>query len=75
MTEDCDFGRMYKELGQFTSSHAYTAKFAAERILTAAWKHELELWGDESRGAVIEEGLLTKTDIESIEREVFGAEE
>jgi hypothetical protein len=66
---------MYKELGQFISSHAYTAKFAAERILAAAWKHELELWGDEGRGIVTEEGLLTQTDIERIEHEVFGPEE
>ena len=70
--------RMYKEYGVFTPYHGYDAKFAAERILTAAWKHELELWGSDAsaKGArVIEEGLLTQADIDSIEREVFGAEE
>jgi len=67
--------RMYKEYGVFTPYHGYDAKFAAERILTAAWKHELELWGDEGRGIVTEEGLLTQTDIERIEHEVFGPEE
>jgi hypothetical protein len=34
------------------------------------------MWSEDLRGACVdEEGLLTKTDIESIEREVFGARE
>src|SRR5262249_32555199 len=51
--------------------------FAAERLLTAVWKAELETLYEDyvSGGRVDEEGLLTKTDIENIEREVFGVGE
>jgi len=73
---DIDYGRMYAQLASATPFHGYTAKFAAERLLTAAWKDELEMWSEDLRGACVdEEGLLTKADIESIEREVFGARE
>src|SRR5262245_62558808 len=68
-----DGGPMYARFASATPFRGYTAKFAAERLLRAAWKDELELWGADLRGArVDEEGLLTKTDIENIEREVFG---
>jgi hypothetical protein len=76
MAYDIDHGRMYAQLAGATPFHGYTAKFAAERLLTAAWKDELETWSEDLRGACVdEEGLLTKTDIEKIEREVFGARE
>jgi hypothetical protein len=76
MAYDFDHGRMYARLASATPFHGYTAKFAAERLLTAAWKDELEMWSEDLRGACVdEEGLLTKADIESIEREVFGARE
>jgi hypothetical protein len=77
MAYDDDYGRMYAELARATPFYRYTAKFAAERLLTAAWKDRLErLSEDYLRGAYVdEEGLLTKTDIENIEREVFRARE
>ena len=77
MAYDFDHGRMYARLASATPFHGYTAKFAAERLLTAAWKADLESLGEDYvRGACVdEEGLLTKADIESIEREVFGARE
>ena len=57
-------------------SVATPPKFAAERLLAAVWKAELEtLYEDYTCGGrVDEEGLLTKADME-IEREVFGAQE
>src|SRR6516225_7576370 len=72
--EAYDDGRMYARLAYAWPFHGYTAKFAAERLLTAAWKADLESLGEDYvRGACVdEEGLLTKTDIENIEREVFG---
>lgn len=73
-----DGQRMYAELAYAKPFRGYTAKFAAERLLTAVWKAELETsYGEDyvSGGRVDEEGLLTKADIENIEREVFGARE
>jgi hypothetical protein len=71
-----DHGRMYAELAYARPFRGYTAKFAAERLLTAVWKAEQETWyQDYSGGRVDEEGLLTKTDVENIERAVFGARE
>jgi hypothetical protein len=76
MAYDFDGGRMYAELAYARPFRGYIAKFAAERLLTAVWKAEQETWyQDYSGGRVAEEGLLTKTDIENIEREVFGARE
>ena len=77
MAYDFDHGRMYARLAYAWPFRGYTAKFAAERLLTAAWKADLESLGEDYvRGACVdEEGLLTKADIESIEREVFGARE
>jgi hypothetical protein len=64
---------MYARMASATPFHGYTAKFAAELLLTAAWKDELEMWGEDLTDArVDEEGLLNKTDIDSINREVFG---
>ena len=70
-------GAILAQLANATPFHGYTAKFAAERLLTAAWKADLESLGEDYvRGACVdEEGLLTKTDIKNIEREVFGARE
>jgi hypothetical protein len=76
--DDFDYGRMYARLAYACPFRGYTAKFAAERLLTAVWKAEHEeSYGEEdySGGRVDEEGLLTKTDIENIEREVFGTRE
>ena len=74
---DFDHGRMYAELAYARPFRGYTAKFAAGRLLTAVWKAELETLYEDyvSGGRVDEEGLLTKTDIENIEREVFGTRE
>jgi hypothetical protein len=67
---------MFAQLANATPFHGYTAKFAAEQLLTAVWKAEHETSYEDYRGGrVDEEGLLTKTDIENIEREVFGARE
>jgi hypothetical protein len=75
MADDFEYGRMYAKLASATPFHGYTAKFAAERLLTAAWKDQ-SLGEDYFRSACVdEEGLLTKTDIENIQREVFGARE
>jgi hypothetical protein len=67
---------MYAKVASATPFHGYTARFAAERLLTAAWRDGLEMWDEDLKGACVdEEGLLTKTDIERIEREIFGAVE
>jgi hypothetical protein len=69
-------GAILAQLANATPFHGYTAKFAAERLLTAVWKAEHETSYEDYRGGrVDEEGLLTKTDIKNIEREVFGARE
>jgi hypothetical protein len=74
MAHDCHHGRMYAQLAHARPFRGYTAKFAAERLLTAVWKAEHEASYEEYRGGrVDEERLLTKTDIENIEHEVFGA--
>jgi hypothetical protein len=65
--------RMYAQMASATPFHGYTAKFAAELLLTAAWKAGVEMWGEDLTGAhVDEEGLLNQTDIDKINREVFG---
>jgi hypothetical protein len=71
-----DGQRMYAQLGYARPYRGYTAKFAAERLLTAVWKAERENYYDNySGGRVVEEVLLAKTEIENIEREVYGTEE
>jgi len=67
---------MFAQLANAMPFDGYTAKFAAERLLAAVWKAEHETSYEDYRGGrVDEEGLLTKTDIENIERRVFGARE
>ena len=63
--------RIYARFAFATPFRGYTAKFAAERLLAAAWKDEMKIWDTDLRGArVVEEGLLTQTDIERIELEL-----
>ena len=63
---------MYAKCAYATPFRGYAAKFAAEQLLAATWKAEFELLYEDLRGACVdEEGLLTKTDIERIERETF----
>jgi hypothetical protein len=64
---------MYAKLARGSPYGGYTAKFAAEKLLTAAWRGERQDYGSDLRGAhVDQEGLLTKDDIEVIENEIFG---
>jgi hypothetical protein len=47
-------------------------EFAAEQLLIAGWRSELQMWDTDLRGAFVEaEGVLTKSDIKRIEREAF----
>ncbi|HEV2731975.1 MAG: hypothetical protein WAV38_06035 [Xanthobacteraceae bacterium] len=69
MTYDFDETRKYRRIARGTPFRGYTAKFAAEQLLIAAWRSELEMWDtDLSGGLVEEEGLLTKSDIRRIEQ-------
>jgi hypothetical protein len=64
---------MHSKLAWGAPYRGYTARWAAERLLPAAWLREKEGYRSDLRGAhVDEEGLLTKDDIRKIEREVFG---
>src|SRR5262245_54582386 len=68
-----DYPRMYARVASGTPFRSYPARFAAEQLLTAAWKSELENWHTDLRGGEVErEGLLTECDIRRIEQEAFG---
>jgi hypothetical protein len=65
--------RIYARFAFATPFRGYTAKFAAERLLAAAWKDEMKICCDTDLrgGRVVEEGSLTQTDIERIELELL----
>jgi hypothetical protein len=61
---------MYAQIASGTPVAGYTARFAAEQLLIAAWRNEFEKSGDDlGRCIVDEEGLLTESDIRRIEQE------
>lgn len=71
MANDFDGRRMYAQLASGTPFRGYTARFAAEQLLIAGWRSELEMWDTDLRGGFVEEeGLLTKSDIKRIEQEL-----
>jgi hypothetical protein len=43
--------RIYARFAFATPFRGYTAKFAAERLLAAAWKDEMKIWDTDLRGA------------------------
>ena len=60
---------MYALMASATPYRGYTAKHAAEELLVAAWRSELEVSDrDLSGGLVEEEGILTKADVKRIEK-------
>jgi hypothetical protein len=63
--------RMYAQIASGTPVAGYTARFAAQQLLIAAWRSEFEKSGGEDLGRCIvdEEGLLTESDIRRIEQE------
>jgi len=70
---EADGRLMYAKLAYGSPFGGYPAKFAAEKLLIAAWHGERQGYGSDLRGAHVDrEGLLTKDDIERIEHEVFG---
>jgi hypothetical protein len=74
MAKDYDDGRrMYAQIASGSPFRGHTARFAAEQLLIAGWRSELEMWDTDLRGGFVEEeGLLTKSDIQRIEHEAFG---
>jgi YidC/Oxa1 family membrane protein insertase len=74
MTYDFDEMRMYIRKASGTPVSGYTARFAAEQLLIATWRSELETFDTDLRGGFVEEeGLLTKSDIRRIEQEYIAA--
>jgi hypothetical protein len=74
MANDFDDGRrLYAQIACGTPFRGYTGRFAAEQLLIAGWRSEIEMWGEDLRGGFVEEeGLLTKSDIKRIEQAAFG---
>lgn len=67
-----DVRRVYARIASGSPFRGYIAKCAAEQLLIAGWRSEVEMGGTVSRGAnVVQEGLLSQQDIERIEQEVF----
>jgi hypothetical protein len=72
MSNDFDGHRMYAQIASATPFRGYSARFAAEQLLIAGWRSELQTWDTDLRGGFVEaEGVLTKSDIKRIEREAF----
>jgi hypothetical protein len=73
---DFDGRRMYAQIASATPFRGYSVRFAAEQLLIAGWRSELEMWDTDLRGGFVEaEGVLTKSDIERVEQKVFPAAE
>jgi hypothetical protein len=71
---DFDERRMYAQIASATPFRGYSVRFAAEQLLIAGWRSELEMWDTDLRGGFVEaEGVLTKSDLERIEQEAFRA--
>jgi hypothetical protein len=61
MTNDFGETRMYAEIATGTPYGGYSAKYAAEQLLIAVWRSELQKRGEGlGRGFVDEEGLFNE---------------